>query len=117
MSRADYTGDWADLNKCSPDTANRDIQDLVKKGILREDFPGAKRPSYSICYGGQRFQLASLLSEISIVEEDNNSYLITTYKGIPIRERILRLDAERFNRGDLPLEHLIDKYLSYIVCQ
>lgn len=108
---------WADLNKCSPDTANRDIQDLVKKGILREDCPGAKRPSYSICYGGQRFQLASLLSEISIVEEDSNSYLITTYKGIPIRERILRLDAERFNRGDLPLEHLIDKYLSYIVCQ
>lgn len=45
------TKNWADINKCSKDTANRDIQDLVDKGILREDIPGAKRPSYSICYG------------------------------------------------------------------
>lgn len=44
---------WADMNKCSKDTAVRDIQDLVQKGILREDIPGAKRPSYSICYSSQ----------------------------------------------------------------
>lgn len=41
---------WASLAKCSKDTAIRDIQDLVDKGILREDQPGAKRPSYSIVY-------------------------------------------------------------------
>ncbi len=41
---------WASLGKCSKDTAIRDIQDLVAKGILREDIPGAKRPSYSIVY-------------------------------------------------------------------
>lgn len=39
---------WASLGKCSKDTAIRDIQDLVSKDILREDIPGAKRPSYSI---------------------------------------------------------------------
>lgn len=44
------TKTWADLGKCSKDTANRDIQDLVSKGILKEDFPGAKRPSYSLVY-------------------------------------------------------------------
>ena len=41
---------WALLAKCSKDTAIRDIQDLVNKDILREDIPGAKRPSYSIIY-------------------------------------------------------------------
>ena len=41
---------WASLAKCSKDTAIRDIQDLVDKDILREDIPGAKRPSYSIIY-------------------------------------------------------------------
>ncbi len=41
---------WASLAKCSKDTAIRDIQDLVNKDILREDIPGAKRPSYSIIY-------------------------------------------------------------------
>ena len=106
---------WADLNKCSKDTANRDIQDLVQKGVLREDVPGAKRPSYSICYGGQTSDLTKLLSDTCIIKEDQDFYLTTTYKGTSIRERILQLDAERFNRGDLPLEHLISKYFSYII--
>ncbi len=43
---------WATLNKCSVDTAARDIQDLVSKGILMEEIPGAKRPSYAIKYRG-----------------------------------------------------------------
>ena len=42
------TKNWANLAKCSKDTALRDIQDLVEKNILRDDIPGAKRPSYSI---------------------------------------------------------------------
>lgn len=41
---------WAALAKCSKDTAIRDIQDLIGKNVLREDIPGAKRPSYSIVY-------------------------------------------------------------------
>lgn len=46
---------WASLAKCSKDTAIRDIQDLVNKEILREDIPGAKRPSYSIIYDPEDF--------------------------------------------------------------
>lgn len=41
---------WATLAKCSKDTAIRDIQDLLDKNVLKEDIPGAKRPSYSIVY-------------------------------------------------------------------
>ena len=108
---------WADLNKCSKDTANRDIQDLVQKGILREDIPGAKRPSYSICYGASDSSITSLFSDIAITQEKDAYYLTGTYKDTTIKERILRLDAERYQRGDLPLAHLLDKYLSYIVHQ
>ncbi len=113
---------WADLNKCSKDTAIRDIQDLVQKGILREDIPGAKRPSYSICYGADNTSIAHLFSNIAIVNtgdgehySSDDFYLTAIFKGEPIRERILRLDAERYQRGDLPLAHLLDKYLSYKV--
>lgn len=59
---------WASLGKCSKDTAIRDIQDLVAKDILREDIPGAKRPSYSIIYGHE--DMTELFSDIAIVEDN-----------------------------------------------
>lgn len=104
---------WASLGKCSKDTAIRDIQDLVAKDILREDIPGAKRPSYSIIYGHE--DMTILFSDITIVEDNGANYLTAIYKGkTPVRERVLPLDAERFKRGDLPLENLLAKYCSYI---
>ena len=106
---------WADLNNCSKDTAIRDIQDLVQKGLLREDIPGAKRPSYSICYGTERSNLTTLFTDLSIVEENGEFFLVAQYRGAPVRERILRLDAERYQRGDLPTEHLLTKYLTYLI--
>jgi Fic family protein len=44
---------WASLAKCSTDSANRDIQDLLAKNVLKIDLPGAKRPSYSIVYNSE----------------------------------------------------------------
>ncbi len=103
---------WASLGKCSKDTAIRDIQDLVSKNILREDIPGAKRPSYSITYNPE--DITGLFSGIAIEETNGISYLTAMYKGkTPIRERVLPLDAERFKKGDLPLENLLAKYCSY----
>ena len=104
---------WASLGKCSKDTAIRDIQDLVAKDILREDIPGAKRPSYSIIYNPE--DLTEFFSNINIEVENGISYLTAMYKGkTPVHERVLALDAERFRRGDLPLENLLAKYCSYI---
>ena len=103
---------WASLGKCSKDTAIRDIQDLVAKDILREDIPGAKRPSYSIIYNSE--DITGLFSDIAIEETNGINYLTAMYKGkTPIRERVLPLDAERFKKGDLPLENLLAKYCSY----
>lgn len=104
---------WATLAKCSKDTAIRDIQDLVEKDILREDVPGAKRPSYSIIYDPD--DITAFFSEIRVEEENGNRYIKALYKGkTPVRERILPLDAKRFENGDLSLENLLAKYCSYL---
>ncbi|WP_342724001.1 Fic family protein [Bradyrhizobium sp. B097] len=39
---------WATIEKCSPDTALRDIQGLVDQGILAKDQGGGRSTSYSL---------------------------------------------------------------------
>ena len=105
---------WATLANCSKDTAIRDIQDLLDKNILVEDIPGAKRPSYSIVYDAE--DLTQFFTDVNIIEENGVHYLKALFKGKkPVSERILKLDAERFRKGDLPLSNLLSKYCSYIV--
>jgi Fic family protein len=43
---------WAKLVKCSQDTALRDIQDLVERGILAKDPAGGRSTSYSLVKRG-----------------------------------------------------------------
>lgn len=104
---------WATLAKCSKDTAIRDIQYLLGKNILVEDILGAKRPSYSIVYDAE--DLTQFFSEVNIIEENGVHYLKALFKGKKsVKERILKLDAERFLKGDLPMSNLLNKYCSYI---
>ena len=105
---------WAALAKCSKDTAIRDIQDLIGKNVLREDIPGAKRPSYSIVYDKE--DLTQFFTEVEIREENGAFYLYALLKGKKnIRERILSLDAGRYLKGELSLFNLLNKYCSYIM--
>ena len=107
---------WANLSKCSKDTAIRDIQDLLEKHILIEDAPGAKRPSYSINYGGETDDIVTRFSDVSISEETGSFYLTAVLDGkTKVRERLLALDAERYQKGDLPLGHLLGKYCTYLL--
>jgi Fic family protein len=39
---------WAKITKCSPDTALRDIKDLIEKGILRQEKSGGRSTSYEL---------------------------------------------------------------------
>ncbi len=39
---------WAKIEKCSPDTALRDINELIAHGILRKDAGGGRSTSYSL---------------------------------------------------------------------
>ena len=39
---------WAKLGKCSQDTASRDIEDLLKRGVLIKNPGGGRSTSYSL---------------------------------------------------------------------
>jgi Fic family protein len=41
------TSKWAKIAKCSQDTALRDIDDLVRRGVLARDAAGGRSTSYS----------------------------------------------------------------------
>lgn len=42
------SGKWAKIAKCSPDTALRDIADLVERGVLRRSEAGGRSTSYTL---------------------------------------------------------------------
>ena len=42
------TSKWAKIAKCSPDTALRDIQDLIKKNILHKEDSGGRSTNYEL---------------------------------------------------------------------
>jgi Fic family protein len=48
------TSKWAELTKCSQDTAYRDILDLVERGSLRKDSGGGRSTSYSLVPGVEK---------------------------------------------------------------
>src|SRR6185437_2284339 len=39
---------WASISKCSPDTALRDINDLVARGLLRKSEAGGRSTGYEL---------------------------------------------------------------------
>lgn len=39
---------WAKIAKCSPDTALRDIKDLIEKGILQQEQEGGRSTNYEL---------------------------------------------------------------------
>lgn len=39
---------WGKINKCSQDTALRDIQDLIKKNILQKEVSGGRSTNYEL---------------------------------------------------------------------
>ncbi|MFT4522928.1 MAG: Fic family protein [Bacteroidia bacterium] len=43
-----YSSKWAKMCKCSADTALRDIQDLMKKGILQKEEAGGRSTNYEL---------------------------------------------------------------------
>ena len=42
------TSKWAKINKCSQDTALRDIQDLINKDILQKEPSGGRSTNYEL---------------------------------------------------------------------
>ena len=47
---------WAMIAKCSQDTASRDIDDLIDKGVLIKDAASGRSTSYSLKATGELHQ-------------------------------------------------------------
>lgn len=103
---------WAELAKCSKDSALRDIRFLLDKDILRVEVPGAKRPSYALVYDPE--DLTGLFTNAKVIQDSDSYYLTAIFKGsVPVRERLLNLDAKRYLDGTITLSYLLSKYCSY----
>ncbi len=50
------TSKYAKLAKCSPDTALRDIKELIERGVLQQDAGGGRSTNYSLVEPGEPFQ-------------------------------------------------------------
>jgi len=44
---------WAAIAKCSPDSALRDINDLIERGVLKKSVSGGRSSSYELVIGGE----------------------------------------------------------------
>jgi Fic family protein len=56
---------WATLAECSQDTALRDIEDLVKRGVLVKEPGGGRSTSYALAFPAFQSQIDNLRSSIA----------------------------------------------------
>ena len=107
---------WAKLADVSRDTAVRDIETLVEKGVLTPT-PGRVRDiPYSINYTPQ--PLASPFSEIAIHNDGELSYITATINGSKeLRDRISIVDLKRLTDKEIDLEALAYKYFAYYISE
>jgi hypothetical protein len=112
-----------DLNRCFYVAQRTNALYIYTKETIGRTFVGTRPsvtpsgksiPYYSIIYDAE--DLTQFFTDINITEVNGIPYLNALYKGKKtICERILRLDANRYQKGDLPLSNLLSKYCSYIV--
>ena len=104
---------WSRLVNVSLDTALRDIDDLVKKGILSA-YPGRTRKvEYAINYI-KAYEFLTHFRDIRVEPGERGYYLAATYDGTEVRERISDLDHEQFESRALSSSDLVHKYMAYL---
>lgn len=71
---------------------------------------------YSIVFDSE--DLTQFFTDVSITQENGIPYLNALFKGHrTVCERILPLDAERYQKGELPLSNMLHKYCSYLMAR
>ena len=69
---------------------------------------------YSIVFDAEN--LTQFFTDVCITQENATPYLNALFKGHrKVCERILPLEAERYQKGDLLLPNLLNKYCSYLM--
>lgn len=106
---------WEKIADVSKDTALRDINALVKKGILTPT-PGRVRDiSYSINYTPMAAE-DNLFTDIRIEDSGNEYFIVCVYKGShQVRDRLAATDKRRLDDGEISLADLAYKYFAYLI--
>lgn len=103
---------WAKLADVSLDTANRDISDLVRKGMLRPVQGAVRNVSYLPVFeqdDGLPFV------NVRIETEGKYTFVAMSYKGNNYRERLSEGDLQSLHQNERTLNDLAYKYFAYLV--
>ncbi len=106
---------WEKITGVSRDTALRDIDSLVRQGILTPT-PGRVRDiPYSINYTHHRGE-ASPFKDVAIEAVGLDKFITASYKGsTPLRDRVSVTDAKRLEDGEISLRDLAYKHFAYLL--
>ena len=106
---------WERIAGVSKDTALRDIDALVKQGILTPT-PGRVRDiPYSINYTSRQAD-SSPFSNIAIETDGNDTFITAEYHdSTPLRDKVSTTDAKRLDDGEISLQDLAYKHFAYLL--
>lgn len=106
---------WEKIAGVSKDTALRDIDALVRQGILIPT-PGRVRDvPYSINYTAHPAD-KSPFSNIAVETIDRETFITADYKGTTaLRDRVSETDARRLDDGEITVQDLAYKHFAYLL--
>jgi Fic family protein len=104
---------WSGNAKVSPDTAARDIDDLVQKGVLFPTKGQVRNVSYNFIYTNQS-DFMQHFSNVAIENRDGNNYISTLFDNTEmLSEKIDDLDILRLRQDEINIEDLVWKYFAW----
>lgn len=115
----DYEGkltakNWSKLAEISLDTANRDVKDLVAKGVLAPVKGRVRDVSYTLNYVSSDSRMRNFTNS-SLINRDGKDYIVTVYRGQKtVEERITALDKIRLEQNEMSIDDLVYKYFAYL---
>lgn len=105
---------WSKLADVSPDTAGRDIKDLVAKGIIAPVQGRVRDVSYTLNYSKADKDRADF-KETAVVWRADGDFITTIYKGEKVvEEKITQLDKVRLQQEEITIDDLAYKYFAYL---
>lgn len=105
---------WARHLDVSPDTAMRDIRDLIEKQILKPLQGRVRDVSYMPIYSNEE-KLLNHLSHIKLAQKEQHTYITAVFDALQVvSERVSALDVLRYEQGEINPEGLAAKYFAYL---
>lgn len=105
---------WAKIAEVSPDTAARDIGNLVELTVLRPT-PGRVRDvAYSLIFTKDEDNIADVFEDISLSNQSDGTIMTAKLRnGGELSDKISQIDVKRLDDNEITLEQLAAKYFAY----